>query len=133
MKKLLSELADFTEKYRKHITYALFFFSLVLVYQIYQSIKRFGFTQPIMMNENTGKLLAGHGRLQTLQQMTRTVSILLFMIIILHMRGQHFQTYLLAWLMQPMWIKRLYLYLLQMNLVEHYLVIFLYFLKMGVF
>ena len=38
MKKLLSELADFTEKYRKHITYALFFFSLVLVYQIYQSI-----------------------------------------------------------------------------------------------
>lgn len=37
--------------------------------QIYQSIKRFGFTQPIMMNENTGKLLAGHGRLQTLQTM----------------------------------------------------------------
>jgi hypothetical protein len=37
--------------------------------QIYQSIKRFGFTQPIMMNENTGKLLAGHGRLQTLLQM----------------------------------------------------------------
>ena len=37
--------------------------------QIYQSIKRFGFTQSIMMNENTGKLLAGHGRLQTLQQM----------------------------------------------------------------
>ena len=37
--------------------------------QIYQSIKRFGFTQPIMINENTGKLLAGHGRLQTLQQM----------------------------------------------------------------
>jgi len=37
--------------------------------QIYQSSKRFGFTQPIMMNENTGKLLAGHGRLQTLQQM----------------------------------------------------------------
>ena len=34
---------------------------------IYQSIKRFGFTQPIMMNEKTGKLLAGHGRLQTLQ------------------------------------------------------------------
>ena len=40
--------------------------------------------------------------IQTLQQMIRTVSILLFMIIILHMRGQHFQTYLLAWLMQPM-------------------------------
>lgn len=37
--------------------------------QIYQSIKRFGFTQPIMMNEKTGKLLAGHGRLQTLQTM----------------------------------------------------------------
>ena len=72
MKKLLSELADFTEKYRKHITYSLFFFSLVLVYQIYQSIKRFGFTQPIMMNENTGKLLAGHGRLQTLQTMKQS-------------------------------------------------------------
>ena len=40
--------------------------------QIYQSIKRFGFTQPIMMNENTGKLLAGHGRLQTLQTMKQS-------------------------------------------------------------
>ncbi len=46
MKKLLSELADFTEKYRKHITYALFFFSLVLVYQIYQSINA-----PIKFNQ----------------------------------------------------------------------------------
>ena len=34
--------------------------------QIYQSMKRFGFTSPIMMNEITGKLLAGHGRLETL-------------------------------------------------------------------
>ena len=34
--------------------------------QIYQSMKRFGFTSPIMMNEKTGKLLAGHGRLETL-------------------------------------------------------------------
>ena len=46
MKKLLSELADFIEKYRKHITYALFFFSLVLVYQIYQSIN-----SPIKFNQ----------------------------------------------------------------------------------
>ena len=46
MKKLLSELADFTEKYRKYITYALFFFSLVLVYQIYQSIN-----SPIKFNQ----------------------------------------------------------------------------------
>ena len=46
MKKLLSELADFTEKYRKHITYVLFFFSLVLVYQIYQSIN-----SPIKFNQ----------------------------------------------------------------------------------
>ena len=46
MKKLLSQLADFTEKYRKHITYALFFFSLVLVYQIYQSIN-----SPIKFNQ----------------------------------------------------------------------------------
>ena len=33
---------------------------------IYQSLKRFGFTSPIMLNEKTGKLLAGHGRLETL-------------------------------------------------------------------
>ena len=38
MKKLLSQLAEFTEKYRNYITYALFFFSLILIYQIYQSI-----------------------------------------------------------------------------------------------
>jgi len=36
---------------------------------IYQSIKRFGFNNPIMLNEATGKLLAGHGRLQTLKMM----------------------------------------------------------------
>jgi len=36
---------------------------------IYTSIKRFGFNNPIMMNESTGKLLAGHGRLQTLKMM----------------------------------------------------------------
>ncbi len=34
---------------------------------IYQSINRFGFTNPIMLNEATGKLLAGHGRLQALK------------------------------------------------------------------
>jgi len=34
---------------------------------IYQSINRFGFTNPIMLNESTGKLLAGHGRLQALK------------------------------------------------------------------
>ena len=34
--------------------------------QIYQSMKRFGFTSPVMLNEQTGKLLAGHGRLETL-------------------------------------------------------------------
>jgi len=36
---------------------------------LYQSMKRFGFTNPIIMNESTGKLLAGHGRLQTLQML----------------------------------------------------------------
>ena len=46
MKKLLSELADFTEIYRKNITYAIFFFSRVLVYQIYQSIN-----SPIKFNQ----------------------------------------------------------------------------------
>ena len=28
---------------------------------LYQSMKRFGFTEPIMMNEHRGKLLAGNG------------------------------------------------------------------------
>jgi len=37
--------------------------------QIYQSIKRYGFNQTISINEATGKLLAGHGRLKTLQTM----------------------------------------------------------------
>ena len=36
---------------------------------LYQSMKRFGFTNPIIINESTGKLLAGHGRLQTLKMM----------------------------------------------------------------
>lgn len=36
---------------------------------LYTSMQRFGFTNPIIMNESTGKLLAGHGRLQTLQMM----------------------------------------------------------------
>ena len=35
--------------------------------EIYTSIKRFGFTEPIIKNEKTGKLVAGHGRLETLQ------------------------------------------------------------------
>ena len=41
--------------------------------QIYQSMKRFGFTSPIMMNEKTGKLLAGHGRLETLAMFKKSV------------------------------------------------------------
>jgi len=35
--------------------------------QIYESMKRFGFTEPPVRNENTGKLVAGHGRLETLK------------------------------------------------------------------
>lgn len=34
---------------------------------IYQSIKRFGFINPPLVNSATGKLLAGHGRLETLK------------------------------------------------------------------
>jgi len=34
---------------------------------IYQSIKRFGFINPPLVNTATGKLLAGHGRLETLK------------------------------------------------------------------
>lgn len=34
--------------------------------EIYMSIKRFGFTEPPVRNETTGKLVAGHGRLETL-------------------------------------------------------------------
>jgi ParB-like chromosome segregation protein Spo0J len=35
--------------------------------EIYSSIKRWGFVEPIIKNETTGKLVAGHGRLETLK------------------------------------------------------------------
>jgi len=38
---------------------------------LYNSINRFGFTQPLLINKTTNKLLAGHGRLITLLQMQR--------------------------------------------------------------
>ena len=38
MKKFLQQLFELTEKYRKQITYVLFFFSALLVFAIYQSI-----------------------------------------------------------------------------------------------
>ncbi len=38
MKKFLQQLLDITDKYRKNITYLLFFFSALLVFAIYQSI-----------------------------------------------------------------------------------------------
>jgi ParB-like chromosome segregation protein Spo0J len=38
---------------------------------LYNSINRFGFTQPLLINKATNKLLAGHGRLITLLQMQR--------------------------------------------------------------
>tara|TARA_Y100000816_G_C25936727_1_gene488544 strand:- start:121 stop:810 length:690 start_codon:yes stop_codon:yes gene_type:complete len=38
MKKFLQKLFEITEKYRKQITYVLFFFSALLVFAIYQSI-----------------------------------------------------------------------------------------------
>jgi ParB-like chromosome segregation protein Spo0J len=37
--------------------------------KITDSIDRFGFVQPLMMDERTGQLVAGHGRLETLQKM----------------------------------------------------------------
>ena len=33
------------------------------------SVSRFGFVQPLLIDEGTGKLIAGHGRLDTLQKM----------------------------------------------------------------
>ena len=36
---------------------------------LYNSINRFGFTNPLLINRATNKLLAGHGRLVTLLQM----------------------------------------------------------------
>ena len=36
--------------------------------QIHQSMARFGFVNPLIVNEATGELLAGHGRLDTLEQ-----------------------------------------------------------------
>ena len=38
MKKFLQQLSEFIEKYRKQITYVLFLFSAVLVFEIYNSI-----------------------------------------------------------------------------------------------
>lgn len=35
---------------------------------IHQSIDRFGYVQPILVNETTGRIVAGHGRLDTLAQ-----------------------------------------------------------------
>lgn len=37
--------------------------------QIHQSIGRFGYVQPVMVDERSGMLVAGHGRLETLEQM----------------------------------------------------------------
>ncbi len=34
-----------------------------------QSVSRFGFVNPLIIDERTGRLVAGHGRLETLQQM----------------------------------------------------------------
>ena len=36
--------------------------------EIYNSIKRHGFIAPLILNESTGKLVAGHGRCDTLKQ-----------------------------------------------------------------
>jgi hypothetical protein len=35
---------------------------------IHQSFSRFGYVEPIAINERTGRIVAGHGRLDTLQQ-----------------------------------------------------------------
>jgi len=37
--------------------------------QLHTSVGRFGFTEPMLLDERTGRLVAGHGRLETLQQM----------------------------------------------------------------
>lgn len=39
---------------------------------LHQSIARFGFVSPIIIDERTGQLVAGHGRLDALQQMKTT-------------------------------------------------------------
>jgi 16S rRNA G966 N2-methylase RsmD len=36
--------------------------------ELHNSISRFGFTSPVLLNETTGRLVAGHGRLTTLRQ-----------------------------------------------------------------
>ena len=35
---------------------------------IHESMNRFGFTSPLLLNEATGKLVAGHGRIEALKQ-----------------------------------------------------------------
>lgn len=37
------------------------------IHEIRKSFYRFGFVQPVLLDEGTGKLVAGHGRLDTLQ------------------------------------------------------------------
>lgn len=39
------------------------------IHEIRKSFVRFGFTSPILLDEGTGQLVAGHGRLETLQLM----------------------------------------------------------------
>ena len=39
---------------------------------IHQSLGRFGYVEPIALNERTGRIVAGHGRLETLQQKKAT-------------------------------------------------------------
>jgi hypothetical protein len=36
--------------------------------EIIRSINRFGFVQPLLINETTGKLIAGHGRLEAIKE-----------------------------------------------------------------
>ena len=35
---------------------------------IHESMNRFGFTSPLLLNESSGKLVAGHGRIEALKQ-----------------------------------------------------------------
>ena len=39
------------------------------VTQLVRSLERFGFTQPVLLDERTGKIAAGHGRVEALSLM----------------------------------------------------------------
>ncbi len=43
--------------------------------EISKSVSRFGFVEPLIIDERTGKLVAGHGRLKTLRALEQNLKL----------------------------------------------------------